>query len=182
LIAGIDQIGIEPLNGARFINAVVFGLIIFTTGHLLRNHLKTWVIVIAGTASLLVSVTLIRVSIMAWSEPLFVLLTLLFVIYLSKFLTEQRFVVLLVISILAGLACLQRYLGFTLVLTGFISIALFMRPRSFRDTFKYLGFFSLVSSTPLFVWFGRNYSLTSTITITGDRSTSITNTSSTNVL
>ena len=180
LLAGLGLVDIEPLDGARFFNAVVFGLIIFTTGHLLRNHLRTWTIVILGTASLLVSVILVRVSIMAWSEPLFVLLTILFVIYLSKFITQQRFFLLLLIGILAALACLQRYLGFTLVLTGFISIAFFMRTKTFQDKFKYLAFFSLVSATPIAVWLGRNYWLTSTFV--GDMSFSYTNDSSTNFL
>jgi len=122
LLAGLGQLGIEPLDGARFINAAVFGLIIFFTGHLLLSHLRSRAIAILGTASLLVSIVLIRVSVMAWSEPLFVLLSILFVIYLSKFLTERRIGFLLLIGIFAALACLQRYIGFTLVLTGFISI------------------------------------------------------------
>jgi len=161
LLAGLGLLGIEPLDGVRFFNAVIFGLIIFTTGHLLRSHLRTWTIVILGTASLLVSVIILRVSIMAWSEPLFVLLAILFVIYLSKYLNDRRIKFLMLISILAAFACLQRYLGFTLVLTGFISIAFFMRSATFQSRLKYLIFFGLISTTPIAIWFARNYWFTS---------------------
>ena len=163
LLAGMASIGIDPLNGARLFNAAIFGLIIFVTGHLLRTHLKSMTLVLIGTAFLLVSVIFLRVSIMAWSEPLFVLLTIAFFFYLSKFLKEQRFKFLILIGILAGVACLQRYIGFTLIFTGIISIFFFTHSGARHQTLKSASFFGFVSSIPLAIWLGRNYALTSTI-------------------
>lgn len=164
LLAGLGLADIDPLDGARYFNAAVFGLTVFATGHLLRRHLESWALVILGTTSILISVVLLRVSIQAWSESLFVLLAILFVICLSRFLTEQRFVFLLLIAVLAGLACVQRYMGITLVLTGIVSIALLMRTKSLQDRFWYLTFFGLVSLIPVLFWIGRNYWLTSSLT------------------
>ena len=163
-LAGLGVLGIEPLTGARYFNAVVFGLIVLSSGHLFRNYLRSSALVILGTVLILVSVVLFRVSIMAWTESLFILLTIWFLIYLSKFLTKQRFIFLLMVAVLAGFASLQRYMGITLVLTGLISIVLIHR-RSLGYRSACISFFGVVSTIPVALWLARNYWLTSNLII-----------------
>jgi len=164
LLAGLERLGLESMTGIRYINAVVFGLIIVASGHLFLGHLKNRSIAILGTASLLVSLLLLRVSVLAWSEALFVLQAVLFIMCLQKFLTGQRFLFLVLISVIAALACLQRYIGFTFIVTGGISIIFLMNANTIKEKLSYLVFFGFVSSVPLAVWLGRNYSLNSNLT------------------
>lgn len=170
-LAGLGLMGIEPLTGARYMNAAVFGLTVFSSGLLFRNYIRSWPLVILGIVLMLISWALFRVSIMAWTESLFLLLTIWFVIYLSKFLTNQRLVFLLTITVLAALALMQRYIGITLVLSGVISIVL-IYGKSVRYRFGCVAFFGAVSTIPVTMWLARNYWLTSSLT--GGRTSSST--------
>lgn len=163
VLAIFGLIGIEPLDGARFVNAFVFGLIVFTSGQLFRMAIKSNALVILGTVSILLSYPLLYVSTHAYSEPLFVLLAVLFIIYLIKFLNQRRFIVLFLLSILAALSCLQRYMGVTIILTGFASI-IFLPKAHLKERLKYAIVFGVMSITPFIIWILRNYMLTSTFT------------------
>ncbi len=163
VLAILGLIGIEPLDGARFVNAFVFGLIIFTSGKLFQMAIKSKAIVILGTVSILFSYPLLRVSTYAWSEPLFVLLAILFIIYIPRFLNVRGFVTLFSLSILAALSCLQRYMGVTIILTGF-ALIIFLTKAHLRERLKYAIVFGVMSITPCVIWILRNYMLTSRFT------------------
>jgi len=163
LLAILGLIGIEPLNGARYFNAFVFGLIIFASGNLFRMAIRSKTLVILGTASILLSYSLLHVSIFAWSEPLFTLLAVLFIIYMPRFLNERRFITLFSLSILAALSCLQRYMGVTIILTGF-TLIIFLAKARLKKRLKYAIAFGLMSISPSIIWVARNYALTSTFT------------------
>jgi hypothetical protein len=170
LLAFLGAIGIEPLIGARFLNAFAFGLIILLSGRLFLTHVRSKVLVVLGTTTILLSVPLFSVSVMAWTEPVFVLLSVLFVIYLSEFLDENRLSVLFLVSILVGLACLQRFIGITLVLTGFVLIVSSLPKVSLLGRSKYAVVFAGISVVPVLIWIIQSYVLTSTLT--GGRSPS----------
>ena len=71
---------------------------------------------------------------------------------------------MVIISIFAALACLQRYIGVTLVLTGAVSIAFLMKSVAFKQRVGYLVVFSTISLLPIAAWVIRNYILTSPLT------------------
>jgi len=83
LLAALGKAGIAPLVGARFLNAIVFGLIVFASGQLFRMHMRSTALAILATTSVLLSVSLLNVSVFAWTEPLFTLLTILFAMHLG---------------------------------------------------------------------------------------------------
>ncbi len=141
----------------------MFGLIIFTSGQLFRMAIKSKALVILGAAFILLSYPLLLASTFAWSELLFTFLAILFIIFLPKFLYQRRFIVLFFLSILAALCCLQKYIGITVIFTGFTFLA-FMPKASFTQKLKYVIAFGCISATPLVIWLIRNYTLTSTFT------------------
>lgn len=161
LLAALGLIGIEPLDGARFLNAFVFGLIIFTSGQLFRRHIRSKELVMLGTASILLSFPLLHVSIMAWSEPLFILFAVLFILSLSRYLNEKTPMLLFLLSFFAALGCLQRYVGLTLVLTGCTAIVFSLPEVALLKRVKYAMIFSLIATAPVVAWAIRNYTLTS---------------------
>jgi hypothetical protein len=164
LLALSGLVGINPLDGARFLNAFVFGLIIFTSGQLFLAHIRSRTLAILGTVSILLSAPLFAASVRAWSDPLFILLIVLFFMYLPRFLNEKRLVLLFFLSVLAALSCLQRYGGVTIILTGFALIIAPVLRVPLLDRLKYAAFFAVISVSPLAIWIARNYSLTSTLT------------------
>ena len=156
VLAALGKLGLDPLDGARFLNGAIFGLTIYASGHLLRTHLKSAWVCVAATATLLVSLTLVRVSIMAWSEPLFVLMAVLTVIYLSRFIQEQRITFFLLAAGCAALAALDRYIGFSLAIAGAATIFLLLPALPWRRRAIYAGLFGAVSLAPLTLWLARN--------------------------
>ena len=170
LLAVLALAGIEPLNGARFMNAFVFGLIVFTSGQLFLRSMKSKALAILCSLSILLSVPLLRVSTVAWTESLLALLAVLFVLYIPRFLSKRTLLSLLLVSILAALSCLQRYAGVVLVLTGCILISSSMPKTSLLERVKYIVVFAIISVVPATIWLIRNYILT--LTLTGGRSPS----------
>ncbi len=148
--------GIAPATAARWVNALAFGGIVFFAGRLFARCTTSGGTAVLGTLSVLLSVPLLAVSSMAWSEPVFILLAVLFVLYLPRFFRTKRWVTLAVLACLVGLACLERYAGVTLIVTGGLVIATATPKASILDRLKYSAGFCLLSVTPLVLWFLRN--------------------------
>ena len=164
VLAVPGSLGIDGVTGARFVNAFAFGGIVFGAGQLFRMHLNSKVLILAGTVSILLSPVLLRISIKVWTEPLFTFFAVFFLYFLYRFLNEKRMAFLLLMSILASLAVLQRYIGITLILAGVIAIAIGMRDISVAQRLKYLTGFSLISMVPIGIWITRNFLLASSVT------------------
>lgn len=172
LLATINYIfGIDPLRSANIANAVLFGFIVYLVGALFLKYLKSsTILALFGTASVLVAVPLIQVSLMAWSEPLFICFMLLYLIFSESYLAKAGRTSLLLLSLSIALACLTRYIGVVFILTGVISILLFRRG-SPRVKFRHLLLFISISALPIGVWVIRNYFLS--YTLFGPRASSI---------
>ena len=89
LLAGLGLVGIEPLDGARLLNAVTFGLIVLASGKLFIRCIRSKAFAVLGILSVLLSFQLLKVSVMAWSEPVFILLVLFFIMYMPSFLKSR---------------------------------------------------------------------------------------------
>ncbi len=156
LLAAGGLTGIEPLLGARLLNSLALGLIIFLSGQLFLRCTTSRLLVLAGTLSVLASSSVLGCCIMAWSEPVFIVLTILFLLCFPGFLRRRRLPTLVLVSLLAGLACLERYIGVTLILAGGVLIVLNASRASPVQRFKYLVIFGVISASPLAVWCLRN--------------------------
>jgi hypothetical protein len=159
LLAVLGTLAIDPQDGARILNTLAFGLIVLATGRLMGFYTKSQLFVLFGAITVLVSVPILSVSVMAWTEPLFILFMILFVDQLSRFLTEPRWTSLVSITVLAAIACLQRYIGVSLILTGGILIVLAMPKIGLTRRLQYAACFSIASLLPLAIWLTRNYRL-----------------------
>lgn len=148
----------DPAVAARWVNALIFGLICFQAGLLLFRHTASRAYVFAGVGTLLITRSLAAVSIMAWSEPLFVLLLMLFLGALESYLAERRMKTLLLLSVATALAVLTRYVGVTLIATGLLCIAILGQSRLKRRLLDLLVFAS-ISLAPFILWLLRNHAL-----------------------
>jgi hypothetical protein len=147
-LAFIGLTGIDPLRGARFLNALLFGLNAFLLGYLGWRATKSSVAGIVLAALLLVNDSLLRVHAMAMSEPLFLFFSLLaflcFYLYftprgddsakrpggVSRQTTKVVTTWLVATGLLTSLAFLTRYSGLALVATFVVTLMLL------HDTWK----------------------------------------------
>lgn len=154
--------GLDPLEGARYISAGSFGLVVYFSGLLFQRRLARTSLVVVGLVAVSASPVFFSVSTYASTEPLFILWTMLFLLLLDDYLKEGSSELLIPIAIVTGLACLTRYFGISLAVTGAAAI-LSLQRTSFRLRLNHLIWFGAVSAAPLGVWAFRNFLLDSTL-------------------
>lgn len=162
---------VDPLVAAPVLNAILFGSIVYLSGLLCLKYVKSSAsVAVLATVSVLVSIPLIEVSLMAWSEPLFICFVLLSFIAADEYRTKGDMLSLLLVSISVALACLTRYVGILLIPVGIINILLSYQA-SPRTKFWYWLFFVFISVVPIGGWLIRNHILSGTLF--GPRASSI---------
>lgn len=142
-----EVVGIGAETTLRLVSAVSFGAIVLLGHRLLRQVVSHRGVVLGATVLLAVSPALLGVAKMAWSEPLFIVLCLLFLLALGRVLErgvlERRELVELVV--LGGLAVLVRYIGVSLIALAGIAMIWSFRPLD-RRAWDRIGLFGLLSA------------------------------------
>lgn len=125
LLAGIGLTGIDPLDGVRYLNALIFGVNIFLSFVLVRQASgRAW----AGVAAaVLVTLAQPTFEIHAWAmaEGLFITLTLTTFLVVARYLRAPRPAWLVTGALLAGLSMLTRYAGSATIGTTALIILLY---------------------------------------------------------
>jgi len=156
LLAAIERVaGADPLVAARYLNAALLTALVYASGAgLLAGAGRPLHPLVLGAAPLAVlfARSLHDVFGMAWSEPLFLLASVLFLIALSRYLQRGARLALLGAGLLAVAAMYTRYSGVTLVAAGAISIPFAARraPREkLRDLVAFGGLTSLAQAAKI---------------------------------
>lgn len=165
LLGAVDYLfRIDPLISARIINSILFGLIVYLSGVLFLKKLTSSIsFAFLCTIYIITSNQLVEVSLWALTEPLFICFVLLYLIYFDSYLIKKDTTSLILLSFSVALACLTRYIGIILIITGIISILLF-RKDYFKAKIQHLIIFIFVSCLPISIWMIRNFFLSGTLT------------------
>ena len=172
LLALTGVFGPDPADTAGYVNAFLCGLAIFLSSRWLWQHLRarpaptsralqTWLLLWAA-AVLVLSPTLLRIASFAWSEPLFILLTLSALFTFNTFLDTGKRASLALAAIFTALACLTRYVGVTIPATMLLLLLLRKDTLSKKTTDTVI--YALIVGTPLSVWLLRNFLVSGTWT------------------
>lgn len=156
--------GTDPLACAPVLNAVVFGLIIYAAGRMLSYHIRSSPnVVYAGTVAVLASIPVFTVCTMVWSEPLFLLFALYHLLSLGFYVDRPGRLSFTTLVLSTAAACLTRYIGVTLLLSGALSILLLCRA-DLKKRLVYMIAFGCASALPLLLWLVHNYVMVHTLT------------------
>src|SRR5512135_268789 len=140
LLAFIGLFGLDPLRGARFLNALLFGLNVVLVGILGWRMTRALAPGLLLAGLYLVNDSLLRVHATALSEPLFIFLSLLafwmFDLYIER---DAHWLWLVSCGVLVGLAYLTRYAGLALLAT--FLVALLILHRTWRKRLTGSGIF-----------------------------------------
>ena len=163
-------LGIDPLFISNGFNAIIFGLIIYVGGvFFLRQFLSSNIFALLGIFAIFSSYILFKSSIMALSEPLFILFVILSLFLFSKYISQNNLKLLVLLSISVSLATLTKYVGVTLIIWGALGILLFSS-ENLKRRISHSFVFSTISSIPICIWLMNNYIISETLT--GPRSSS----------
>jgi len=162
LLAAIGSAGVDPLIGARWLNAALFAANILLAASIIAADSGSIVAALCGAALLLISLPLLSAHAMAWSEPSFILLSLLALYWLSRYASAAPRRSAAAAGVAVGLAILSRYAGVFLIGVGLIVILAADRPRRARIVDG--GVFAAISGLLAGLWLARNWLVARTLT------------------
>jgi hypothetical protein len=152
----------DPLVLANIVNAFIFGLIVYVGGILVFRYLSsTPIIALMGTLTILASIPLFKVSVMAYSEPLFILFVLLSLLFANSYLERNDVLSLVLFSLSIAFATLTRYVGIVLLPWG-ISIILIFYHNGLKNRIMHISVFLCLAALPIGLWLLRNYVVANT--------------------
>jgi len=161
LLAFVSKIsGTDLLVVALTVNALVFGLIVYLAGTVLFRYLASSpLLAIQGTLAFLFAIPLFSIAVIAYTEPLFILLLLLSFIFLGTYLSNKSISSLLLLSLSVSFLLLTRYAGIILVPWAALFIIFFNR-EGLKKRIAHLALFAVIASLPTGLWLIRNFGVT----------------------
>ncbi|MFC2028852.1 ArnT family glycosyltransferase [Chloroflexota bacterium] len=151
--------GADPLVLVPLINALTFGLVVFFAGLLILGSVYDHpILIVAGLVIVMFSNLLFPVAVMALSDLLFVLITIISLYLVGRYLNNGNDKNLILFSISATLSPLSRYIGLVLIIWGCLIIC-FHQKLSRKKKIKHLPLFLIISTVPISIWAIRNYIL-----------------------
>jgi hypothetical protein len=167
LITRLDPIVTAPYVIAGLFAAVVFCSSLYVDTFNFRSVWYKYIILI----SIIISPSLLDIYTKLWSETLFILLVMLFLLSWKSYERHHQQKWLVVCASIAAISCITRYAGITLVLTG-SSLLIFDIKIPLRQKIKYFLIFNAISVSLLAANLYRNALLGHNLT--GNRQKSIT--------
>jgi 4-amino-4-deoxy-L-arabinose transferase-like glycosyltransferase len=162
-LAALGWFGLDPLRGARFLNAVLFGLSTVVIGILGWRMTRSILPGLLLAVLFLLNPSLLEVHANALSEPLFIFLSLLafwmFDLYAER---DAHWLWLVACGVLAGAAYLTRYAALALAAT-FI-LGLLALHRTWRRRWISIGVFGAGFVPGVAAWAVRNAAVGGTVT------------------
>jgi hypothetical protein len=157
VLAGLSSLlGYDPFEIAHLLNGFLFLATIYLAGILLRNYLSQHILRFVALFSMVTAIAYYRVFTMLWSEPLFIVLTLLLLVILEQLKRRPSIRSLILLIITIQLATLTRYIGSSFIVLGGMAILLYYRSPIHRRIWLAL-LVMLIASIPLSGWLIKNY-------------------------
>ncbi len=149
----------DPLQVANVLNALLFGCVIYSAGRLTVKYVGKMPLPLYLMLILtLFGIPLLLVGLMAWSETLFIFLSLWALASLERYLAEGSVRALLLTALAVALSVLTRYIGFALLPWGALMILDANRDRVGKGV-GHAAAFLAISMAPISIWLARNYLL-----------------------
>lgn len=164
--------GVDAVAAGPVINGLLFAVVILLSGYCISRFKSASIIYKwLALAAILLSPALLEIYTYLWSETLFIFLTILFLPFFKRYLDSPGVKQLLLAAQIAGLGCITRYAGITVIATGCLMIFANLK-LDIKKRIIHAAIFGFASVLPLLVnllinYFSSGYS-------TGTRKPSVT--------
>ncbi|GAP12341.1 4-amino-4-deoxy-L-arabinose transferase [Longilinea arvoryzae] len=152
----LGWLGLEPLAGMRWLNAVLFGVNIFLVGWIVWRSRGGKLGALLASLAMLLSDVLLEAHGWAMSEALNLTLSLLAVLFFQQYIRRARWGWLAAAALAAGLACLARYAGVPIVAAIALGLVVYSPARRFAARLGQAAAFGAASLLPMAAWLLRN--------------------------
>lgn len=164
LLALAAEVGVGPDTASRVFNAVAYAATVVIASVLLRRHVRSTKLVCGAVILVAVDVTLLGIAQMAWTESLFVLVSVAFVLALERLCSAVRPAAWIVAAaVLVWMGFLLRYAGIALLPAGAIAVLLGRQRQGWRHAFGVAFAFGVVSLVAPLAWMARNLAVHGTL-------------------
>jgi hypothetical protein len=151
--------GSDPLSFAPILNALLFAAVIYISGMMMAKFtfISKWYRA-ALLSCIVLSPGLLEVYSMLWTETVFILLFLLFMMVMRRYLFSSSGKALITAALIASIASVTRYAGVTIIATG--GLLLLMNTKlPIRRRLTDLALFAVISPLLLIINLVRNYTV-----------------------
>ncbi len=162
-LAGLGLLGMDPWTGARWLNAACLGLNVLLIGLVVRRATGSTWLPLFGAVLTLTSVDMNAVHTAALTEPLYLLVSTLGLLWLDVYLEDRRPVYFVLSAFAVSLSWLTRYAGGALVIAGAGALLAYAGP-TWRRRFRDAAIFSAAACLPMLLWVARNRWVAQTLT------------------
>ncbi len=156
-LAAAGKVGMDILVAARWLDIVLFAILIFTVGYFIYAWSRNVSLALALLIFTLVSPTLLRNYTGAMSEGLFFTLGTLGLFLLVHYFRERRKRFLFIAGFLLGLTWLDRYSGIVYIATGALAILIWEQD-GLKQRFSKVLLFIIPALLPFLTWSATLYS------------------------
>ncbi|MFW2438765.1 MAG: hypothetical protein ACN4GR_05280, partial [Arenicellales bacterium] len=142
----------DTLISARWIQILIFLSTIVSLAVMLNRitgNRTGWVL--TGVFVIFTAPRLFSVYVMAWSEGIYLLLTLVGFYHLAYFISNQKISTLIWSAVFLALAFSTRYVGITSICTAILGLMIFSKV-PWTERLKNVGLFTFLSLTPTLLW------------------------------
>jgi len=124
-LAALDQVGLAPVDGARWLDAVAFAALVVLTFLLARRHVHREWLAVASAAAVGGSAAMLNVYSSIWSEPVFGVVTVALLLVLERLASRRGRGAgwAIAAAALASVGFGYRYAGVVLLLLPLVTIA-----------------------------------------------------------
>jgi len=156
--------GMEPMQFATVLNGLLFAILIFLSGWIMQrfsNPNRVYKIILLSI--IVLSPCLLEVYSMVWSETVFLLLSMLFILAARRYHQTRSIEAMALLGVIAAVACVIRYAGVSLILLGgFLMIT--DRMITWSKKLMHILLFGLISISLAALNVFRNHLVTGTLT------------------
>jgi 4-amino-4-deoxy-L-arabinose transferase-like glycosyltransferase len=124
ILAFVGLGGLDPVRGARFVNALLFGVNTFLLGLIGWRMTRSQIVGVLLAFLFVINSSLFRVHVVAMSEPLYIFFSLISFLFFEYYLDRKKIRWLVLTGCFVGLAYLTRYAGLALFATFLAAIIL----------------------------------------------------------
>jgi hypothetical protein len=155
--------GSNPINVLPYVHGFFLGLTGAFCFFFIFCFSRSWILSICYGLAVVTSTPLVNAASILWSETIYTFFMFYAVISALFYLRQPNFKRLAVLGVVSGLAFLQRYSGFFLVVAVCCSIFLFEN-RQVKKRLRSVFVFGIISCLPGSIWIAGNILVTNTLT------------------
>ncbi len=150
-------IRVDPLEGARWFNSILFGFNIILIGVITKKYTKSVWMGSCAALLFLSAPDILEIHLTAMNEPLFIFFMLMWLLLFLDYLKDPKLSVLILSSMIVALASMTKFSGIPIITTGLFAILFLNREGNLINKFIHAVIFVSIPCLSLFLWSKYSY-------------------------